>query len=683
MKINTINKNEFEIVSENGNIIIDAKSNKPFIYLGFGKEKMEMYRGNFDISDYLTERVPLKATGVVKDREDCIVTLKKNENDVEEMVIKITENKDSVNIKFLTQTYKANRIWIRSGSNTSEKVYGCGEQLTYFNMKGKKFPLWTSEPGVGRNKNFYTTWLADVKDRAGGDYYNTNYPQPTYISSNKYFFHVETTCYSVFDFSNEEFTEMEVWGIPEFIHIQEAKTFLLLVEKISNYFGKQPELPEWVYDGIILGIQGGTELVYEKVKRAKELGVKISGVWCQDWEGIRMTSFGKRLMWNWEWDRDVYPELDKKIWKLKESGIRFLGYINPYLAEEKDLFKEASQKGYLALNDKNEDYLVDFGEFYAGIVDFTNIEAAKWYKDRVIGENMIDFGLDGWMADFGEYLPIDCILSNGVDAKIMHNAWPTLWAKVNYEAVEEAGKLGKIVYFMRAGFTGIQKYCTLLWAGDQSVDWPVDDGLASVVCGALSSGMLGNGLHHSDIGGYTTLHGMKRTKELFMRWAEMGSFTPFLRTHEGNRPGDNHQFDSDDETLEHLAVMTGIYVKLVPYIKMLVKENAKKGIPVQRPLFLHNENDINCYDIKYQYMLGEDIIVAPVYDKGAEEWEVYLPKGEKWVHFWSGKTYEGGSSIKVKSPIGQIPAFYKKGSKYTEIFISAAKENPMRRWNVE
>ena len=89
-------------------------------------------------------------------------------------------------------------------------------------------------------------------------------------------------------------------------------------------------------------------------------------------------------MWNWEWDRDVYPELDKKIWELKESGIRFLGYINPYLAEEKDLFKEASQKGYLALNDKNEDYLVDFGEFYAGIVDFTNTEAAKWYKDRVM-----------------------------------------------------------------------------------------------------------------------------------------------------------------------------------------------------------------------------------------------------------------------------------------------------------
>ena len=80
----------------------------------------------------------------------------------------------------------------------------------------------------------------------------------------------------------------------------------------------------------------------------------------------------------------------------------------------------------------------------------------------------------------------------------------------------------------------------------------------------------------------------------------MGSFTPFLRTHEGNRPGDNHQFDSDDETLEHLAVMTGIYVKLVPYIKMLVKESAKRGIPVQRPLFLHYEDDIRCYDIKYQ-----------------------------------------------------------------------------------
>src|SRR5690606_23826472 len=109
---------------------------------------------------------------------------------------------------------------------------------------------------------------------------------------------------------------------------------------------------------------------------------------------------------------------------------------------------------YLALNEAGETYLVDFGEFDCGVVDFTNPDATTWYKS-VIKENMLDFGLDGWMADFGEYLPTDVVLSNGVSAKLMHNAWPVLWGQVNYEAMEEAGKLGEAVFFMRAGYSGI------------------------------------------------------------------------------------------------------------------------------------------------------------------------------------------------------------------------------------
>ena len=140
------------------------------------------------------------------------------------------------------------------------------------------------------------------------------------------------------------------------------------------------------------------------------------------------------------------------------------------------------------MDDKDKTALVDFGEFDCGVVDFTNPDAAAWFAERVIGRNMIDFGLSGWMADFGEYLPIDVHLANGVDAKLMHNAWPTLWAEVNARAVEKRGETGDILFFMRAGFTGVQKYCPLLWGGDQSVDFSRHDGLVTVICGALSSG---------------------------------------------------------------------------------------------------------------------------------------------------------------------------------------------------
>ncbi|MEF3950739.1 TIM-barrel domain-containing protein, partial [Escherichia coli] len=112
-----------------------------------------------------------------------------------------------------------------------------------------------------------------------------------------------------------------------------------------------------------------------------------------------------------------------------------LAYINPYVASDKDLCEEAAQHGYLAKDASGGDYLVEFGEFYGGVVDLTNPEAYAWFKE-VIKKNMIELGCGGWMADFGEYLPTDTYLHNGVSAEIMHNAWPALWAKCNYEALE-------------------------------------------------------------------------------------------------------------------------------------------------------------------------------------------------------------------------------------------------------
>ncbi|WP_210610369.1 alpha-glucosidase [Priestia flexa] len=656
--------NGFELFFNN-QLFIKHTVEKPSIFVGVGEENIEMYRGNFNIQDYLVERMGLKCAEITPTDSGYTIQFSTFKGEDPILIVGITEEEGRLKLEYTQLDESINRFWLRVAADKLEKVYGCGEQLSHFNMRGKNFPLWTSEPGVGRNKKTYTTWQADVKDKAGGDYYNTNYPQPTFVSTKKYYCHVETTAYADFDFRNPNFHELQIWEIPQYVLFETADTYLELVEKMTAVFGRQPELPDWVYNGVTLGIQGGTEVVEEKLNKALEKGVKVAGVWCQDWQGKRITSFGKRLMWNWEWNQDEYPKLDQKIVEWKQKGIRFLGYINPYVAVEGQLYKEANEKGYLALNEAGETYLVDFGEFYCGVVDFTNEEATEWYK-KVIQTNMIEFGLDGWMADFGEYLPTDVVLKNKEDAKKMHNAWPTLWAKTNYEAVSEAGKLGEVVYFMRAGYTGIQKYCTLLWGGDQSVDWSLDDGLASVIPAALSSGMTGCGLHHSDIGGYTSLHGNKRSKELLLRWTEMAAFTPFMRTHEGNRPDDCFQFDGDDETLEHLAKMTTVYTTLAPYTKTLVKENADRGIPVQRPLFMHYEQDQKAYDIQYQYLYGQDLLVAPVHQGLQTKWDVYLPEDD-WVHLWSGKEYQGGE-VSVEAPIGYPPVFYRKSSEWKALF---------------
>lgn len=654
-------------LEQDGQTLLECGEAAPLLYVGCGQESVDMYRGNYKIKDYVVERRPL----AVKD-------IQETENgarlDFGELEIFLSIEGDCAELKFQQKNPDINRFWFRVKAEPEEACYGCGEQMSYFNLRGRHFPLWTSEPGVGRDKTTYVTWRSDVENKAGGDYYNTYFPQPTYVSSRHYYLHVDTTAYADFDFRNPGFHELQIWETPASIRIEAAPTFVELLKKESAFFGRQPELPDWVYNGLIIGVQGGSERSFGLMEKTLEHGIKVSGVWCQDWCGKRVTSFGKRLQWDWHFNQEMYPDLPQEIEKLHKRGIKFLGYINPYLVNDGELYKEGLEKDVFAKKSDGSIYLVDFGEFDCAIPDLTKPEAYQWYKDRVVKECSLDIGIDGWMADFGEYLPTDdIVLHSGKSPMVEHNHWPALWAKCNYEALKETGKLGEVVYFMRAGYTGNQKYCTLMWEGDQSVDFSIHDGLASVVCGALSLGMTGCGLTHSDIGGYTSLFGNCRTKEVFLRWAEMAAFTAVMRTHECNRPEENFQYYDDEDCMARLARLVDVYTCLKPYIKALVQENCAEGIPVQRPLFLHNEDDPRCYEIQYQYLLGPDMLVAPVYLADQTEWPVYLPEGE-WVHFWTGKTYGKGDHT-VPAPLGEPPVFYKKDSQYAELFAETGKKH--------
>ena len=182
--------------------------------------------------------------------------------------------------------------------------------------------------------------------------------------------------------------------------------------------------------------------------------------------------------------------------------------------------------------------------------------------------------------------------------------------------------------------------------------------------------MSGCGLNHCDIGGYTSLFDNLRTKEVFIRWTEMAAFMPVMRTHEGNRPDTNFQYYDDEDTMKVLAKLVKAYKQISPYTRSLVKENAKCGIPVMRPLFVEYEDDASVYDMQYEYMFGPEILVAPVYLEGKDSWEVYLPEGE-WIHIFTGKEFAKGKHV-VDAPLGQTPAFYKKNSQYADLFASVA-----------
>ena len=545
-------------------------------------------------------------------------------------------------------------------------IYGCGEVHSEFDLAGHKVRIFVAEHQntrrIGRKLVRKGLLLRSAERSMRFTRYESYYAQPTFVTSGKWFFHSETKGYSEFDFTNPGRITYRAQEPPVF-WLGRADSFPEVSEKLTGLLGRQRSLPDWVYDGAILAVQGGTEEIDRKIEAARSGGAAVCGIWSQDWCGCRRTGFGYQVMWNWAWDRELYKDLDKRIQEWRGKGIHFLGYINPFLAIEKELYRYASKHGYCVKDKAGNDYLVTITTFPAAMIDLTNPDAWEWYKD-VIKENMIGLGMSGWMADFGEYLPVDSVLWSGEDPYYVHNRWPALWARLNMEAVQEAGKEDEVFFFTRAGYTGTPKYSPMMWTGDHHVDWSEDDGIGAVIPATLSLAMSGFGIAHSDVGGYTTVSQMFRRRELLLRWEELNVFSPLYRFHEGNQPSRNVQFDADPELIRQLGRCSRAHAALKPYLKDLERENSEKGTPVMRPVFYHYEEE-EAWTDKTEYLLGRDFLVAPVLTRHAVSRTVYLPD-DTWVHIFTGQKY-GRGTYTIDAPIGTPPVFIRKDSRWMNL----------------
>lgn len=646
------------------------------VSIGSGENQFSMSRGSFKYKQKISGKRKLTLQNQEKTEEGYLLTyVDPKGSSAKEQVhqFAVTQQGSQIRLTYVGEEKPGvNRYWLTFVTNPKEHIYGCGETYSELDLKGQNVRIWVAEhQNTGRisKKIIKEKLLGKHPDKKlSFDKYESYYAQPTFVSSDKYYVHCDINAYSEFDFTDAGKITL-YFQEPPVIITDSGQDFAEVSRKLTGLLGRQKALPDWLYDGVILGIQEGTDVVDAKIKKAKEAGVPVVGVWCQDWSGCRRTGFGYQVMWNWEWDQELYPGLDKKIAEWKEEGVRFLGYINPFIAIEKDLYAYASEHGYCVQDREGKDYLVTITTFPAAMVDFTNPEAYEWYKG-LIKENMIGLGMGGWMADFGEYLPIDAVLYSGEDPAIIHNQWPAIWAKMNQEAVAECGKEGQVFFFTRAGHTGTIAHSHMMWTGDQHVDWSIDDGLPAVIPATLSLAMSGYGIAHSDVGGYTTIMHMRRSKELLLRWEEMNVFSPLFRTHEGNQPVNNVQFDDDEELLAQLAKCGRMHVALKDYLKGLVAEEISDGTPVMRPLFYHYD-EAEAYTEKTEYLLGRDLLVAPVYEEGAKSRTIYLPS-DGWVNIFDGKEYAGGHMI-VEAPIGKPPVFVRKDSKDYEALMQVAQ----------
>jgi alpha-glucosidase (family GH31 glycosyl hydrolase) len=466
-------------IQQDGRTIWESLPGRAFVTAGRGREKVHESRGLFSVEDSLEERcVDQIVTGLHPHPEAVEVrgTLSCREGEVAYSLRFTPVSERQLGFTLEVKDPRYNRVALTQSSSKDEGVYGFGEQFSWFDHKRLRVPILVSEQGIGRGA-FPITLGANLSAGAGGNGHTTYAAVPHFLTSRLRSLFLENTEVSTFDLRDEARITVELFSSTMRGRIVAGTTPLELIEEYTTYAGRMRRLPDWMLEGAVVGMQGGTAKVREVLGKLREKDVPVAALWLQDWVGQRTTSFGKQLWWNWELDTERYPEWPELMRSLEAQGIRVMTYVNPFLADvegekasyRRNLFAEAKERGYLVHTPEDAPYLIQNTSFSAGLVDLTSPEARRWMKD-VLRDEVLGVGASGWMADFGEALPYDARLADG-DAKQAHNAYPEEWARLNRELLQEVGREEDVVFFMRSGFTRSPRYSTLFWLGDQLVSW--------------------------------------------------------------------------------------------------------------------------------------------------------------------------------------------------------------------
>jgi alpha-glucosidase len=563
-----------------------------------------------------------------------------------------------------------NRCALAGAAARGERFFGFGAQFSRLDMAGARLPVIVGEQGIGRGLQPLTL-LAELRAGAGGAWHSSYAAVPHFISSRMRSLCLETSAYAAFDMRAPGALRVELHAPHMAGRIFAGATPADLLRAHTAYAGRVRPLPPWVHAGAIVGLQGGTARVRAVLARLDAAGVPLAAVWLQDWTGERRTSFGAQLWWSWQLDAARYPAWQALRRDLAARGVRLLTYVNPMLADTagrpgRNLFAEAAARGFLVRDRRGGPRMVRITDFAAAMVDLTNPAACTWYAG-VLATALRDTGADGWMADFGEGLPLDAVLHRG-DPAAERNRYPERWAALNRAVIDADGRGAERLFFVRSAYTRSPASATLFWLGDQLPTWDAHDGIKTAVMGMLSSGVSGLSLTHSDAGGYTGVGAplwIRRGRELLMRWLELGALSPVLRTHEGNRPREFAQVYDDDELLAHFARCARLYRAWGFYRRALVAEAAATGLPVARHLFLHHPDDREAQRVRFEcYLLGAELLAAPALDPGVTQVRAYLPAG-RWVDVWGGRAYGDagrGRWERLDAPLGRPALLYRAGS---------------------
>jgi alpha-glucosidase (family GH31 glycosyl hydrolase) len=303
---------------------------------------------------------------------------------------------------------------------------------------------------------------------------------------------------------------------------------------------------------------------------------------------------------------------------------------------------------------------------HIALLDFTN-PGAVWYWKHEIAK-MLDLGFDGFHADFGEEVLYGMHFADGETGRTMHNRYPILYMRASREAIlayERAHPGRQIWFYNRAGYSGTPgsaAYETGNVPGDESTDWSQAAGLASLAPDMLNRAIGGAYGFATDIGGYYDYTTPPTTKELLLRWAEWAALSPVFRLHGSGRAGTHTPWSYDQQTVRIYKALSLLHERAAPLILRLWKQADKTGIPPTRPLWLEFPGDPRAAAQEQEWMLGDDVLVAPVVTEGATSRGVYFPAG-CWRDPQSGITRHGPLSAVVNAPLAHLPYFFRCGTK--------------------
>ncbi|UUZ80284.1 alpha-xylosidase [Paenibacillus sp. P26] len=532
------------------------------------------------------------------------------------------------------QTYMRERLNLSVG----EYVYGLGERFAPFVKNGQSIDIWNRDGGTNseqayKNIPFYLT------NRGYGVFVN----HPELVS-----FEVGSEKVSKVQFSvNGEYLEYYIIG---------GGSAKQVLENYTTLTGKPALPPDWTF-GLWLTTSFTTnydeatvtEFVSGMAERDLPLHVfHFDCFWMKEFEWT-----------NFEWDKRTFPEPEQMLQRLKDRGLKICVWINPYIAQRSRLFDEGMEKGYLLLKPNGDVWQWDLWRPGMGIVDFTNPAACEWFADHL--RRLVDMGVDSFKTDFGERIPTDVVYYDGSDPQKMHNYYTYLYNKTVFDVLEEKLGKGEAALFARSATVGGQQF-PVHWGGDCTATY---ESMAESLRGGLSLGLSGFGFWSHDIGGFES----NSTADLYKRWIGFGLLSSHSRLH-GNQTY-RVPWLYDEEAVDVLRFFTKLKCSLMPYLYAAAAESSRIGIPLMRAMMLEFAEDRNCDYLDRQYMLGDSLLVAPIFNEEGRA-SYYLPKGT-WTNFITGERLEGGIWHDEKHAYLSIPPLVRPNS---IVAVGSVKDRP-------